>query len=75
MMVETLLLAKCHLFWSQSEELVGFVQNQVVQAQEQEAVTLQQTDQTEGRGHQQQAWVRRLYDCFTCYCCYFCNEG
>lgn len=50
--------ANHHLVWSESEELVGLVQHQVVQTQEQEAVGGQQTDQTEGSGHQQQAWYK-----------------
>lgn len=45
-----------HLLWSQTEELVSFVQHQVAQPQEEEAVAGQQTDQTERSGHQQQAW-------------------
>lgn len=42
-----------YLVWSKSEELVGLVQHQVVKTQEHEAVTGQQTDETEGSGHQQ----------------------
>lgn len=44
-------VADPHLVWSESEELVGLVQHQVVQTQEQEAVGGEQTDQTEGSGH------------------------
>lgn len=46
----------CHLFCSQSKKLVRLVQHQVVQTEEQEAAAGQQTHQTKGRGHQQQAW-------------------
>lgn len=46
----------CHLLCSQSKKLVCLVQHQVVQTEEQEAAAGQQTHQTKGRAHQQQAW-------------------
>lgn len=45
-----------HLLRRQSEESVGLIQDQVVEADEQEAAAGEQTRQSEGRGHQQQAW-------------------
>lgn len=45
-----------HLLRSQSEESIGFIQDQVVEAGEEEAAAGEQTHQSEGSGHQQQAW-------------------
>lgn len=45
-----------HLLRGQTEEPISFIQDQVVEADEEEAAAGEQTHQSEWCGHQQQAW-------------------